>query len=90
MFLVFPCLTVAKSLQSVKYINTLFRGGSLALLLLAGLLSSLAFASQDVCEHQVFYRAVQVEGLSIFYREAGPKDAPTILLLHGFPSSSHV
>ena len=29
-------------------------------------------------------------GLDIFYREAGPKDAPTILLLHGFPTSSHM
>lgn len=29
------------------------------------------------------YRTVQVDGLSIFYREAGPKNAPTILLLHG-------
>jgi pimeloyl-ACP methyl ester carboxylesterase len=28
------------------------------------------------------YRTVKVDGLSIFYREAGPKDAPTILLLH--------
>lgn len=34
------------------------------------------------------YRTVQIFGLSIFYREAGPKDAPTILLLHGVPSSS--
>jgi pimeloyl-ACP methyl ester carboxylesterase len=33
---------------------------------------------------------VKVDGLSIFYREAGPKDAPTILLLHGFPSSSRM
>jgi pimeloyl-ACP methyl ester carboxylesterase len=31
-----------------------------------------------------------VDGLEIFYREAGPKDAPTILLLHGFPTSSHM
>jgi pimeloyl-ACP methyl ester carboxylesterase len=31
-----------------------------------------------------------VDGLSIFYREAGPKDAPTILLLHGLPSSSRM
>jgi pimeloyl-ACP methyl ester carboxylesterase len=31
------------------------------------------------------YRTVKVDGLSIFYREAGPKDAPTLLLLHGFP-----
>lgn len=34
------------------------------------------------------YHTVEVDGLKIFYREAGPKDAPTILLLHGFPSSS--
>jgi pimeloyl-ACP methyl ester carboxylesterase len=31
-----------------------------------------------------------LEGLEIFYREAGPRDAPTVLLLHGFPSSSHM
>ncbi|HEV8233638.1 MAG TPA: alpha/beta hydrolase [Gemmatimonadaceae bacterium] len=36
------------------------------------------------------YRTVQIDGLSIFYREAGPKDAPTILLLHGLPSSSRM
>jgi pimeloyl-ACP methyl ester carboxylesterase len=41
-------------------------------------------------EQQVFYRTVKVNGLSIFYREAGPKDAPTILLLHGLPSSSRM
>lgn len=36
----------------------------------------------------IHYRTAKVEGLDIFYREAGPKDAPTVLLLHGFPSSS--
>ncbi len=39
---------------------------------------------------QVFYRTVNVDGLSIFYREAGAKHAPTILLLHGLPSSSRM
>ena len=34
------------------------------------------------------YHQRQVDGVRIFYREAGPKDAPTIVLLHGFPSSS--
>ena len=34
------------------------------------------------------YRTVQVSGMSIFYREAGSPDSPTILFLHGFPSSS--
>ena len=41
-------------------------------------------------EHQVSYHTVMVEGVSIFYREAGPKGAPTILLLHGLPSSSRM
>jgi hypothetical protein len=38
-------------------------------------------------EHPTFYRTTHVDGLSIFYREAVPKDAPTLLLLHGLPSS---
>src|ERR1700759_525621 len=41
-------------------------------------------------EQQVSYRTVDVDGVSIFYREAGPKGAPTILLLHGLPSSSRM
>jgi len=36
------------------------------------------------------YRTADVDGLKIFYREAGPKDAPTLLLLHGFPSAGHM
>jgi len=36
------------------------------------------------------FRTVRVDGLDIFYREAGNKDKPAILLLHGFPSSSHM
>ncbi|WP_027214797.1 alpha/beta fold hydrolase [Burkholderia sp. WSM2232] len=36
------------------------------------------------------YETVNVDGVDIFYREAGPKDAPTVLLLHGFPSSSRM
>jgi len=38
----------------------------------------------------VSYRTVKVDGLDIFYREAGPKDAPVLLLLHGFPTSSQM
>ena len=34
------------------------------------------------------YHRVTIDGAGIFYREAGPKDAPTLVLLHGFPSSS--
>lgn len=36
------------------------------------------------------YHTVKVDGLNIFYREAGPENAPTILLLHGYPSSSRM
>lgn len=36
------------------------------------------------------YRRVEVEGLEVFYREAGRREDPSILLLHGFPSSSHM
>ncbi len=39
---------------------------------------------------RVYHRTVEIEGQEIFYREAGPADAPTILLLHGFPTSSHM
>ncbi|WP_354637638.1 alpha/beta fold hydrolase [Kitasatospora camelliae] len=38
---------------------------------------------------RVEHRFVEVDGVRVFYREAGPKDAPTLLLLHGFPSASH-
>ena len=36
------------------------------------------------------YRTVSIDGLDIFYREAGSRNNPTILLLHGFPTSSHM
>ena len=38
----------------------------------------------------VLHKNVTIDGLNIFYREAGPKGAPTVLLLHGFPTSSHM
>jgi pimeloyl-ACP methyl ester carboxylesterase len=40
--------------------------------------------------HKVNFRKVDVDGLDIFYREAGSKEAPPILLLHGFPSAGHM
>jgi pimeloyl-ACP methyl ester carboxylesterase len=39
---------------------------------------------------KVHFQKVDVDGFKIFYREAGPKDAPVLLLLHGFPSSGHM
>ena len=41
-------------------------------------------------EIKVQYKTVNVNGLDIFYREAGSRGNPTILLLHGFPASSHM
>ncbi len=38
----------------------------------------------------VRYRSASVDGIKIFYREAGPKDAPVVILLHGFPTSSQM
>jgi pimeloyl-ACP methyl ester carboxylesterase len=38
----------------------------------------------------ITYRKVDVDGVNIFFREAGAEDAPTILLLHGFPTASHM
>ncbi len=39
---------------------------------------------------QVRYRTENIQGADVFYREAGPRHAPTVLLLHGFPTSSHM
>ncbi len=50
--------------------------------------SPVAVASAPVFD--VRYHTVKIGDVDIFYREAGPKDAPTILLLHGFPTSSHM
>ncbi len=38
----------------------------------------------------ISYRSVAVDGINIFYREAGSPEAPTLLLLHGFPSAGHM
>jgi len=38
----------------------------------------------------VLHKTIDVNGVEIFYREAGSKEAPTILLLHGYPTSSHM
>jgi pimeloyl-ACP methyl ester carboxylesterase len=39
---------------------------------------------------RVSFHTVEADGVSVFYREAGPTDAPVILLLHGYPTSSHM
>ena len=46
--------------------------------------------ANTAAQPSVSYHSVRVDDLDVFYREAGPKDAPTILLLHGLPSSSRM
>lgn len=47
--------------------------------------------NHHIMENQIIhYRNTQINGLNLFYREAGPADAPIILLLHGYPTSSHM
>ena len=49
-----------------------------------------AVETQKSTQHPVHYKTVRVNNQDIFYREAGPQDAPVILLLHGFPTSSNM
>ena len=51
----------------------------------------LALTSSTVlAQSAVVHDTIEIDGVEIFYREAGPKDAPTLLLLHGYPTSSHM
>src|SRR3984893_11687521 len=65
-----------------------------ALLTLSAAIACMAVqaSAQDLrsSRRSISYHTVEVQGLKIFYREAGPADAPTVLLLHGFPSSSRM
>jgi pimeloyl-ACP methyl ester carboxylesterase len=47
-------------------------------------------SSREPTAAKVSYRTVKIDGLDIFYREAGQQDATIVLLLHGFPTSSHM
>ena len=51
---------------------------------------SAADRKSTVAATQTLHKTINIDGVEIFYREAGPADAPTILLLHGFPTSSHM
>jgi pimeloyl-ACP methyl ester carboxylesterase len=78
--------------------STMFQKPTALALLLAGLLASqhavvaqtAAPVARSISAPQVFYRTVGVDGVTVFYRDAGPEDAPVVLLLHGFPTSSHM
>ena len=67
-----------------------------AALLSSAALSQTALAKTATCGSEqlampvVHYRTIKVDGVDIFYREAGPASAPVVFLLHGFPTSSHM
>ena len=66
-------------------------GIGMVALIATALLSSTSVGRASAAEsNRVWYRTVEIDGLDIFYREAGPADAPTVVLLHGFPTSSHM
>jgi pimeloyl-ACP methyl ester carboxylesterase len=54
------------------------------------LLILLLVAAPAVSHADIRYRTATVDGVELFYREAGPANAPAIVLLHGFPTSSHM
>ena len=95
-----PCLIVIAVRRYTMQISFLLHSTRssrrmLLLLLLSAAFAPLSLLGQDnrkelSVEHTTVYRTIQVDGLSIFYREAGPRNAPTILLLHGLPSSSRM
>jgi pimeloyl-ACP methyl ester carboxylesterase len=72
----------------------------MTIIIMVGMLSNSIFMAQSTKANlknetensasSVHYRKVKANGLNIFYREAGSPNAPTILLLHGYPSSSHM
>lgn len=62
----------------------------LPLLTTDALLVSAKATKPDSKRYPTLYKNIEIEGLNIFYREAGSVNAPTILLLHGFPTSSQM
>ena len=74
-----------------KWMSLIFAATVLSTSLLANQLSAQTTQTASIVDTtQVLHKTVKVDGLDIFYREAGPKTAPTIVLLHGFPTSSHM
>ena len=86
-------------LKTVKTIlqgsTGLIIGSALAFSVVQGVAQAAPLAAtpaQEIAaeQSQILHKTVVVDGLDIFYREVGPKDAPVILLLHGFPTSSQM
>ncbi len=72
----------------MKFVN--YAGGALARYEVKPWDVAMADAGLFPVKGITHYRSATVDGVDVFYREAGPEDAPVLLLLHGFPSSSRM
>ncbi len=63
---------------------------AIEILLAAAAIGTTLAALADGTASQVHHRTVDVQGVRLFYREAGSSQAPTVLLLHGFAASSYM
>ena len=57
---------------------------------MAQLPQNLISKNKNMDNHSIHYQNIKVNGLNIFYRESGDVTKPTLLLLHGYPTSSHM
>ena len=78
---------IAKTTTALM-LSTALLGGTMISGVSASQIESSAVISLQ--HNQTQHKTINIDGVDIFYREAGPVDAPTVLLLHGFPTSSHM
>jgi pimeloyl-ACP methyl ester carboxylesterase len=78
------------SLNLLRRTALLLGAASLSAGGLAAPASGLATTQARPIPPVVRYHTAKIDGVDVFYREAGPADAPVVLLLHGFPTSSHM
>lgn len=77
-------------MNTLRFYKSVLLAGVLAAPITATTVNALPPAPSAGANTQVHYQTAKIDGVEIFYREAGPKDAPVILLLHGFPTSSQM
>jgi pimeloyl-ACP methyl ester carboxylesterase len=66
------------------------QAAAIGIMLAAAPVAAADGAGQQLVVPVIHYQSMPIDGVEVFYREAGPKDAPVVLLLHGFPTSSHM
>ena len=81
---------VGSERRGASVIRTAAHTALAVVMMLACQLVTRVAGQESRVEHRTYYRTTRVDGHTIFYREAGPKEAPTLLLLHGLPSSSRM